>query len=379
MGRVCLSARFILLACTALLAAFTAPSAHAADTKTKLKKIETQLDQGKQRAAALDQKAQDTADSLKELHEKLIAATEAVEAKEEEENQIEIKLDDLAGDIATRQMTLAGEKKKLKELTAALVELARRPPETLLLQTGLSDDYIRRRILLRVVLPRIEEKAVAIAQDVAALNDMKAQMEEQERLMEAARHNLEQQEQALDQLIKARQGLLQRTETQKEAIAKQLISLSDQAKDLRQLLDKITPRHKHGALARPLAIKWPVEGAVTRRFGERDKDGVLSQGVTFLALPGSPVVAPAAGRVVFAGPFRGYGQILILQHEGGYHSFLAGFGRIDADMGQDVDAGEPLGVMPSGRGSHPELYFEWRHDNDPIDPVKAPALPKAPN
>jgi septal ring factor EnvC (AmiA/AmiB activator) len=372
--------RLKLLAGIVLLAAFAAQPAHAADPKAKLHKIETQLDQGKQRAAALDQKAQDTADNLKDLHEKLIAATEAVEAKEAEENQIQDKLDDLARDIAMRQAALAGEKKKLKALTAALIELARRPPETLLLQTGLSDDYIRRRILLRAVLPRIQEKAVAIAQDVAALSDMKTQMEEQERLMEAARHNLEQQEQALDQLIKARQGLLQRTETQKEAIAKQLVSLSDQAKDLRQLLDKIAPKHKgHSTPSHPLAIKWPVEGAVTRRFGERDKDGVLSQGVTFLALPGGPVVAPAAGRVVFSGPFRGYGQILILQHEGGYHSFLAGFGRIDADMGQEVDAGEPLGVLPSGRGSHPELYFEWRHDNDPIDPVKAPALPKARN
>jgi len=59
---------------------------------------------------------------------------------------------------------------------------------------------------------------------------------------------------------------------------------------------------------------------------------------------------------------------LILQHDGGYHSFLAGFGRIDADMGQDVEAGEPLGVLPVKEDTRPELYFEWRHNTEPVDP-----------
>ena len=81
------------------------------------------------------------------------------------------------------------------------------------------------------------------------------------------------------------------------------------------------------------------------------------------------MVAPRAGRVVFVGPFRGYGQIMILQHANGYHSFLAGFGRIDAEMGQDVAAGEPLGVLPVKTGGRPELYFEWRHGEEPVDPI----------
>jgi septal ring factor EnvC (AmiA/AmiB activator) len=83
------------------------------------------------------------------------------------------------------------------------------------------------------------------------------------------------------------------------------------------------------------------------------------------------------GKVVFAGPFRGYGQILILQHAGGYHSFLAGFGRIDAEMGQDVAKGEPLGVLPAKNGTKPELYFEWRRNNEAVDPTAGIALSKS--
>ena len=71
--------------------------------------------------------------------------------------------------------------------------------------------------------------------------------------------------------------------------------------------------------------------------------------------------------MVFAGPFRGYGQILIIGHGDGYHSLLAGLDRIDSSVGQWLVAGEPVGTMPDGAGK-PRLYLELRHDNQPINP-----------
>jgi septal ring factor EnvC (AmiA/AmiB activator) len=170
--------------------------------------------------------------------------------------------------------------------------------------------------------------------------------------------------------------LLQRTEAEKQSINQQLAALSDQAKDLRQLLEKLTPKPKANPHGRPqppssggsFTLKAPVAGNLIHGYGVRDADGVTTEGLTYAALPGSPVVAPQAGKIVFAGPFRGYGRIVILQHDGGYHSFLAGFARIDAEMGQEVAAGEPLGVLPAKTGTRPELYFEWRHNNEPVDP-----------
>ena len=106
-----------------------------------------------------------------------------------------------------------------------------------------------------------------------------------------------------------------------------------------------------------------------RHFGDKDADGVTSDGLTFASPSGAPIVAPRSGRVVFVGPFRGYGKIVILQHANGYHSLLSGFGRIDAEMGQEVDAGEPLGVLPVKAGAKQELYFEWRRGDEPTDPM----------
>lgn len=371
---------FILIVCALVLLGSEEAASAAAKAKDRLEQIENQIGQQQQQAAVLDQKAQETTENLTVLRQKLIQATESMQTKAEEDEQLQDRLDELAGDITAKKAALADERGKLAMLTSALIELSRQPPETFFLQTVLTIDHIHRSIILRAVIPRIREQAEIMARDLAALNDLKIQMARQQRLVVAAEQNMHLQQQELDQMIKMRQGFLQRTEAQKEAIAKQLVSLSNEAKDLRQLLDKITP--KRGLHSKPLAplnavLRQPVAGSLIRGYGARDADDVVSQGMTYASLPGSPVVAPASGRVVFAGPFRGYGQIVILQHAGGYHSFLSGFGRIDADMGQDVEAGEPLGVLPAKAGERPELYFELRYNNEPIDPTSGKiALPQ---
>jgi murein hydrolase activator len=346
--------------------------AATSDARNKLQTVEQQLSQRKAAEAALAEKTQKTSEDLEELRHKLITATEALEVKEAEQGHLQDKLDDLADDFEAKNAALAGERQKFGMLTEALVELSRQPPESFFLRTGLTADHIHQVILLRSMLPRIREQTDVIAHDLGALDELKNKLAEQKRLTAAAQKNLTSQRQNLDQLIRVRQGYLQRTEEQKEAISKQLVSLANEAKDLHQLLEKVTPKHGKPGSVRGFSssLKPPVVGHVVRRFGERDTDGVTSDGITFTALPGAPVVAPAPGRVVFAGPFRGYGQIVILQHDGGYHSFLAGFGRIDAEMDEDIEAGEPLGVLPVTGNAHPELYFEWRRNSEPVDPAK---------
>jgi septal ring factor EnvC (AmiA/AmiB activator) len=116
----------------------------------------------------------------------------------------------------------------------------------------------------------------------------------------------------------------------------------------------------------------PVAGPVVRRWGERTDAGPAN-GMAFRAPPMGRVVAPCAGRVAFAGPFRSYGVLVILDCGGGYHFVLAGLDRLDTDAGAAVRPGEPLGVMPdwdpAGTGKRPALYVELRHDGQPVDPA----------
>jgi septal ring factor EnvC (AmiA/AmiB activator) len=115
---------------------------------------------------------------------------------------------------------------------------------------------------------------------------------------------------------------------------------------------------------------WPVAGELTQRFGEADRSGRPSQGLTLQAMPGGVVTAPFDGRVDYVGPFRGYGLILIIRHGGGYHSLLAGLGHVDVATGQWLLAGEPVGSLAGSddKGAGASFYFEVRREGRPVDP-----------
>ena len=123
----------------------------------------------------------------------------------------------------------------------------------------------------------------------------------------------------------------------------------------------------------------PVTGKLVSNFGQNTESGGPARGMTIQCRALAVVVAPDAGRVLFAGPFRGYGQILIIEHAGGYHSLLSGLGRIDSEVGSTVRAGEPVGLTGSGqagraadeggRGQGSTLYFELRRNGQPTNPA----------
>jgi septal ring factor EnvC (AmiA/AmiB activator) len=123
-------------------------------------------------------------------------------------------------------------------------------------------------------------------------------------------------------------------------------------------------------------LTTPVVGRLVARFGRKRAIGTRDKGLSFATAAGARVVAPHGGHVVFAGPFRGYGRLLIIDHGEGYHTLLAGLGRIDVAVNQRLLAGEPIGIMaPSGKGN-PRLYLELRRNGRPVDPL--PWLAAAP-
>jgi murein hydrolase activator len=142
--------------------------------------------------------------------------------------------------------------------------------------------------------------------------------------------------------------------------------------------------HDPGRLAPAVAfaslrgrIPIPVNGVKLKNYGAPDSVGGPEKGVSIATRAGAQVTSPADGWVVYAGPFRSYGQLLILNAGGGYHILLAGMDRISVDLGQFVLTGEPVAVMGNGSqiaailatgSSQPVLYIEFRKDGLPVDP-----------
>lgn len=140
-----------------------------------------------------------------------------------------------------------------------------------------------------------------------------------------------------------------------------------------------TPKRQQTALARPQNIRpfpasgaslaMPARGRIIVRYGQNRGGNGAAKGITIQARGGAQVVAPYDGKVVYAGTFRRYGLILIIEHGGRYHTLLAGLDRIDAVVGQWLLAGEPVGILGSPGSGSPELYLELRRTGQPINPL----------
>jgi septal ring factor EnvC (AmiA/AmiB activator) len=124
-------------------------------------------------------------------------------------------------------------------------------------------------------------------------------------------------------------------------------------------------------------LPLPVAGTRVREFGASDGSGGTQKGISLATRAGAQVTAPCDGWVVYAGPFRSYGRLLIINAGGGYHVLLAGMEQFTVDLGQFVLTGEPVAVMGSGSkmasaaavtASQPLLYIEFRKDGTSIDP-----------
>ncbi|MDX9689376.1 MAG: hypothetical protein EOM37_04420 [Proteobacteria bacterium] len=371
---------FIIAFCLGVSVVF---SPAMAQTQADIARVEKEMKERREKAANLDSKAKAVSQEISSLRSNLIEATRALQGKQDEQNKLESRLAMLEKETASRAIELHASQERLSHMTGMLLQLSRRPPGLLLLHEESTDDHIHRTILLRSLLPHVRSQTSAVVNEIEAYRTLQEQMSEQKRLVVAARQNLLWQRHNLDQLVKVRQGMLSKTQAEKDAISVQLQALTNEAQDLKDLMEKVSrPSWRKTVEGAPKAgkepeaelnsgLRMPVSGQIVRGYGQKDDFGVVSEGMLLKGDYGAPVVAPRSGRVVFVGPFRGYGKIVILQHAGGYHTFLSGFSRIDAEMAQQVGAGEPLGVLAEpSEGVKPEIYFEWRKGTTPINPQK---------
>jgi septal ring factor EnvC (AmiA/AmiB activator) len=229
----------------------------------------------------------------------------------------------------------------------------------------------------------LEQKRIKLAQSQTALSQVRLAAQEQA----AAVGDLSELIQKLDQQI-AKAEVAQydaelaaeralRAKQQDQALAvesnERVVELKpDSTKVAFASLDRMKPAIPFDSAKGSLAL--PAQGKRLKRFGDADEAGGTVKGISLQTRPEARITAPSDGWVVYAGPFRSYGQLLILNTGGGYHVLLAGMSRIDASLGQFVLTGEPVAVMGapgiqgSNENSRPVLYVEFRKDGKPIDP-----------
>jgi murein hydrolase activator len=363
--------------------------------------------------AATPEKPDPAIAELGEIRLQCIAVAHRVQQDERAAAALDFAIGAMERGVAAKRRQFEENGSEEAQLLGALQRLARAPRAALAFPGERPIDRARSAILLAAAIPALETRAKALSADLASLAAEQARIKAGRPELEAAIKALAESRTALAALVGKRDALIAKLlplagKTQTIANLDELIgriqtpdaALGDQASDLPDLIkradteadrrdkdllarlraaapkgapppsDPTRPANLRGLDAPRTTLLWPAVGEIAHRFGEADTTGRVSQGLQLNTSPSALVVAPFDGEVEYAGNFRDYGLILIIRHGGGYHSLLAGLGRLDATGGQYLLAGEPVGAMPSADDGNPAtmFYFELRRDGRPVDP-----------
>lgn len=320
---------------------------------------------------------------LDALRSRLVALGQSVGDRQVERQRLGEELASLEGRAVELEASLAEERGRLARLLAGLVRIARIPPAAMMARSDSPVDTVRASILLEAAVPEVNSRAVGLRRALDELAALRSEILVKQGKLDDVAEALSVDADALAAAIAEREANL--------AIPEEELAVARGAADRAAAAGSVDGLV--GQLAEPVAAipapelpqsmpVMPVKGELAIDWGQPDAFGDPNQGMTFRVPSGAPVLAPVSGRVRFAGPFRGYGLILILEHGGGYHSMLAGLGRIDVVVGQSVVAGEPVGAAPdvapsteAGEvaavedGPGDTVYFEFRHNSRPMNPA----------
>ncbi|MBI3506144.1 MAG: peptidoglycan DD-metalloendopeptidase family protein [Proteobacteria bacterium] len=372
-------------AALAALVFLWAPPAGAQDRGDQLRQIESQLEQERARADAIARQAQNEQAELERLQATARQAAAAAMDRETEASDLEAHIAELDEEKALRETRIAGRRVEIASLAGALQRLARQPPEALALEPGTPLDAARTGNLVAGMVAHLNREAQLLKQELDALAMARAGAVRARGALADTLSQLAVERERLDAALARRAPAVARLQDEGRATAARLARLGREAADLRELLGRLdrpaaaaaAPVRAPAGRANParpgdldalLGYRWPARGRILESWGQTQAGGQVARGLLIEPREAASVIAPLDGTVAFAGPFRGYGQILILEHGGGYHSILAQLSRIDAVVGQNVTAGEPVGRAGNDERGSPTLYLELRRHGQPVDP-----------
>ena len=288
--------------------------------------------------------------------------------------------------LAERQGTIIG-------LTAALQTMARRPPALALVHQGSITDLVHIRSLFSTTLPAVRERTASLRAEVARGANLRLQADRAVALLEGRQSELEERRVQLAELEEGQRAQVAQFEQSAMVESDRVLALGEDARDIRSLMEELDRQAEiradlielPGPRLRPAQpgearaparqasrsssnrrppYRLPVMGEVVEGLGEVSDAGVRSRGLTIATQPGAQVIAPTAGRVSYAGEFRGYGRIVIIDHSGGWTTLITNLDVISVRVGDVVGQGAPIGRTGTER---PVVTVELRRAGQPVD------------
>ena len=401
------------------------------DAKMRLSETEQQLQSSRAREQGLTQDLAAWAKEQARLSVELVEAGKKVQASEAKLTETETKLAALTEQVNVIQSSITERRAVIVKMLSAMQRMGRTPPPALVTRRDDALAVVRSAMLLTDVFPELKYQADNLSRELEGLVALESGIREQRDQEKREADGLAGERGRLDRLLAEKKTNLAQGEADLVQTKQALNDLAAEATTLNELVERLDAqiakveiaqyageiaaeralreRHEQLVMARPAnenvvelkpestkvafaspsrmkplmpfdaakgTLRLPTQGKHLKRFGDADATGRTLKGISLQTRGEARITAPADGWVVYAGEFRSYGQLLIINMGGGYHVLLAGMSRIDVSLGQFVLAGEPVAEMgnsaaPSQGGednSRPVLYVEFRKDGRPIDP-----------
>lgn len=390
--------------CFSLLFLTTMPSyAEEVVSYDELQKIQATLENEKKQLSTLDEKSQNIEKELSSFRQRLIMLNEKIRSNERDLLSLKSERTKLEEQKQKLLDSFSNNEEDQKHLIMALEKIALHPPVLQLLTPSNNKSKIETTIILNALLPQLKEKSTQLQDQIQELSHIENQLGMEHHLENKTKETIRKQYAELSKMLEQRAHLFEETNTETTAHRHKIQELSSKANSLQELITsleetqkKLTPKAKQTNTnkAKPqklvphkketaqnqkpqrnqtafnLNLTLPVQGKIINQFGEKLDEGLPLQGIRLETNKGSPVIAPYKGEVLFVGPFRNYGNILIIKHDDELHSLIAGLDKINTVVGHKVITGEPLGTISNDNRIKPIVYYELRDHGIPINPIK---------
>ncbi len=308
--------------------------------------------------------------SIKNLQSQLHKLTEECRASERTLQQIELEIEDLDKTRFEKTTLLEQRKQEVGKLLMALKHLKTEGPLRILQSKAKPESMVQSLIALKSYLYTLQDHLKSMQQEIDTLSQTTEISQTKKIALSSKLQDYQTKYQKVELLLKQREKILVKEGARQKVKTERAKTVAKTAKNFSQLIQNLEAPQKSLSLLPRKTLRYslkPVEGSELVVFGQKHEMSPAGTGCVFRTRVGAHVLSPTEGTIVYAGPFRGYGQIIIIAHDKGYHTLLTGLHRIDGAVGQFVTAGDPLGIMnPEKKGF---LYLELRGDKGaPINP-----------
>ena len=355
-------ARALFALAAGVLASFLATSSEA-QTNRSLTQVERDRRAESARAERLRAQAAAASDDASAFSARLTQAERRREEAASAAQAAEQRLGAVAAEIEVEAARDARARQAFENMVIAAAFSARRVELT----------AVRNNVFARAAAPELiaESRRSRRAQEEATT--LSAALFEERAILADAQTAIGDEQAELTRLLSQSRSSQTRLAREASAAERRVRVLAAEATSLRELTRRLqrasAPARRSGSSAIPAGWTAPVQGgSIVRGFGAQSGGAPASQGVSLRTRAGASITAPAAARVAYAGVFRSYGQVLILDLDGGYALVLTGLGAVGVRVGEAVTVGQTIGQMPGSDTPAPELYVEVRRNGQPIDP-----------